>query len=519
MNQALKNSILGSTLLFFLWATPALGQNNYDVFELDRENNWDRMLTEDLNGDGAKDIVFAHFDPVIGRELHIHHQQPDGNFSSTPQRIEVKTEIIAVGFADLRSDPGKELVLLANNGVFSLSTAVEGYAGNIKLLFEWELVAAFPDQERVEFLSGIDDINGDGEIDFFLPGENRFGYFIGKGDEQFELLSSISTINENLTTTQRNNQEADLSASIGINPDQGVMVSLRAETPTPFAGFIETWKPKSSESRAFLRTEKWMPTALLAELNGDGLKDLVYLNVSNDGQGQLNIHYQDQSTGFATQSDWQGPIDTRGEIRLLDFNNDGLQDLLRLSGESNEWDARFYMNNNGSFEFQKPNQIMRFSGYDVRLELVELANEKQPILNVSYYTIPIVDAIRNASINRMQLLYKADSAEEGQLFTRRPNSRLEESFSANNVRGLSEQMSLRYDVDGDGTNDALYITDNGTLAAKKINDQLQIADAPFWEYVSERTVFEFEVLALNNDADPDLILRHGTTTSLLVARR
>ena len=79
-------------------------------------------------------------------------------------------------------------------------------------------------------------------------------------------------------------------------------------------------------------------------------------------------------------------------------------------------------------------------------------------------------------------------------------------------------MSLRYDVDGDGTNDALYVTDNGTLAAKKIDGQLRIADDPFWEYISPRTVFEFEVLALNDDAMPDLLLRHGTTTSLLVAR-
>ena len=78
-------------------------------------------------------------------------------------------------------------------------------------------------------------------------------------------------------------------------------------------------------------------------------------------------------------------------------------------------------------------------------------------------------------------------------------------------------MSLRYDIDGDGTKDALYVTANGTLAAKKIDPQLQIAADPFWEYVSPRTVFEFDVLQLNSDAVPDLLLRHGTTTSLLVA--
>ena len=514
---------VGTTLIAKIAMLPAvllagvcIAQNNYVAFELERDNNWERLITEDVNGDGAKDLIFSHYDSAIGRELHIHHQQDDGNFSANPQRVEIKTEIIAVGFADLRSDPGKELVLLANNGVFSLSTAVEGYTGNIKLLFEWSLVAAIPDQEEVEFLNHIDDINGDGEIDFLLPGKENFGFFVGKGNEQFELVATIQTINENLTTAQRNTQEAGLSASISINSNEGVMVELRAETPSPFAEFIETWEPISTDSRALLRTANWMPTALLAELNDDDLKDLIYLNVGDDGLGQLNIHYQDTSNGFSKIPNWQGSIETSGDIRLVDMNNDGYQDLLRLTGEGNEWDARFYLNSSGKFDLQQPNQIMRFSGYDVRLEFIDLAYEDKPILNVSYYTIPVVDAIRNASINRTQLLYSSTSAEPGQLFARRPNSRLEESFSAANVRGLSEQMSLQYDVDGDGTNDALYVTENGTLAAKKIDAQLQIDDTPFWEYISPRSVFEFEVLALNSDSIPDLLLRHGTTTSLLI---
>ena len=78
-------------------------------------------------------------------------------------------------------------------------------------------------------------------------------------------------------------------------------------------------------------------------------------------------------------------------------------------------------------------------------------------------------------------------------------------------------MSLRYDVDGDGNKDALYITENGTLAAKLIDSSLQISDEPFWEYVSPRTVFEFEVLPLNEDSKPDLILRHGVSTTILVS--
>jgi hypothetical protein len=127
-----------------------------------------------------------------------------------------------------------------------------------------------------------------------------------------------------------------------------------------------------------------------------------------------------------------------------------------------------------------------------------------------------VNAIRNASIVRTQLLYSG-SNDESSLFSRRPDSRLEESFSADEVRGLAEQMSLRFDIDGDGIKDAMYITAEGTLAAKRIDEQLQIASEPFWQYVPDRGIVGFNVLHLNSDNKPDLILRHNSATTVLVA--
>lgn len=504
-------------VILALLSAPVFSQSSYVAFELIRDDNWNSLITEDLNGDGAMDIVVSNYQAGLGRELHIYHQQADGNFSSNPQRIEIKTEIIAVGFADLRADPGKELLLFANNGVFSLSTATEGYAGNIRQLIQWDLIAAIPDLEQVQFFDSIEDINNDGRVDLLLPGDEVYGFFIGKEDEQFELISTFTTINQNSSVAQRNNTQSGLDARVGINPDQGVVVEVTTESPSPFRGFIEQWDDQAEEPGALLRSEQWMPSAVLGHVDGDELLDIVYLNVGDDGLGQLNIHYQQPQSGFNQQADWTGSLETRGDLRLVDMNQDRRLDLLRLSGDGNEWDARFFLNDGGRFKLEQPDQIMRFSGYDVRLNFLPREEPATTVLNVSYYTIPVVDAIRNASINRIQLLYGSDDAESGQLFNRRPDARLEESFSAANVRGLSEQMSLNYDIDGDGKRDALYVTENGTLAAKKIDQQLNIADQPFWEYVSPRTVFEFEVLQLNQDANPDLLLRHGSTTTLLVA--
>ena len=491
-------------------------QENYVSYELNRENNWDALFTEDMNGDGNKDLIYSHYDPVIGRELWIHHQQIDGTFSANPQRIEIKTEIIGAGFADLREDPGKEIILLASTGVFSLSTAVNGYAGNLEHLIDWNLIAAIPDKDSLHFLNNIEDINNDGYVDLILPGEGGYGVFLGNEDGKFDINATIATIDQNLLLAQRNNREADFEANIGINSKEGIKVELSIERPSPFQDFVEIWETKSSSSRALLRDDNWMPSLLLAELTGDNLKDLIYLNVNDEGEGQLNIHYQNDS-GFNENPDWQAVTDTRGTIVLADINNDGVQDLYRLIGDGNEWDARFHINENGSFELSNPSQIMRFSGYDARLNFVTLKPDSEMILNVNSYSIPVVDAIRNAAIKRTQLIYPLNSAESETLYERRPSTRLEETFSATNFRGLSEQMSLRYDVDGDGNKDALYVTENGTLAAKRIDSTFQISEDPFWEYVSPRTVFEFEVLPLNDDDKPDLILRHGVSTTMLVS--
>lgn len=494
----------------------AFGQGNYASFELRREENWDPVVLEDMNGDGRKDIISSAYDVALGRELHIYHQQVDGSFSSNPQRIEVKTEIIAIGFADLRPTPGTELILFANNGVFSLSSGIEGYAGNLKLLAQWQLIAAIPDLERVQFTNIPTDINKDGHIDLLLAGDDRYGLFLGQGNEEFMLAAEIRTLNESITPLERARNNSDLDANLGINAQRGVVIELNLEAPGPFQGFVEEWNQEDSTTRSLLRSEQWMPTAVLAAMNDDDLPDLVYLNAGDEGLGRMNIHYQGRDSLFAESADWSADLDSRGQLKLVDLNADGLDDILHQSGDGSDWTVRLYLNSGEGFDFQNPNQLMRFSGYDLRLDVLT-DNAGLPLLSASYYTIPVVDAIRNASINRVQLLFGSAQREPGQVYNRRPDSRLEESFSADNVRGLSEQMSLRYDVDGDGVRDALYVTTNGTLAAKRISDDLQIASEPFWEYVSPRTVFEFEVMALNEDQAPDLMLRHGTSTTFLVA--
>ena len=243
----------------------ALAQN-YAAFDLQREDYWDELIAEDVNGDGLADLLLAEFRPGIGRELLIHHQRPDGGFEPEPARVEIKSEIIAVGFADVRADPGVELLLYAGDGVYSLATGTPGYAGNVRLLFAWELIAALPDREQVRFVRDVSDLDGDGHVDLLVPGSAGYGYFRGLGGEKFELAAVIETENPEVPPEVRENFETDLGASFGIDAERGIVIELRANTPSRFGELIEQWDGQPAD--ALFQAERWMPGLLAAPIDG-----------------------------------------------------------------------------------------------------------------------------------------------------------------------------------------------------------------------------------------------------------
>lgn len=520
-------NFVGVTLLLaYSVATTSLGQDNFAQFELEREENWSPLISEDMNGDHLKDLVYSHHSDAAGRELYIHYQQLDGTFQTTPNRIEIKREIIGIGFAELRSTPGIELILYANTGVFSLSSAIEGYSNNLRPLVKWNLIANTPDKKTVEFLPPLEDINGDNKVDMLLPGISGYGLFLNTSidheESSFALKDIISPVNDNLVSARRNNRGAELDGRLSLNAKEGIVVDVAVKRSHPFDDFLTTWpriiseEISQEENQPLLENESWIPNIIIGNFDNPVGNEFAYLNLDDEARSQLNLRSL-RTQPSADELDWAGSLPDGDDLTFVDLDLDGLLDTFLLEGSGNSWEAKLYRNRGGYFNFKTPDQVMRFSGYDVRLKVFP-APLGDPTLNVSYYTIPVVEAIRNTSVTRVNLIYENNSVDDALLFGRKPTSRQEENFSVENIRGLAEQLSLDFDIDGDGAKDAIYITENGTLAAKKVQSDLTIARDPFWEYILPKTVFEFKILRLNDDEVPDLILRHGTSTTVLVSR-
>ena len=102
---SLRRDLPPLTPLLWVQSAAAHAQSNYTAFELIRKQ-LGPSDTWDLNGDGAKDIVLSFRSGIRPQPHGVHYQKEDGGFNANPSRIEIKTEIIAVGFADLREEPG-----------------------------------------------------------------------------------------------------------------------------------------------------------------------------------------------------------------------------------------------------------------------------------------------------------------------------------------------------------------------------------------------------------------------------
>jgi len=332
-------------------------------------------------------------------------------------------------------------------------------------------------------------------------------------------MTVIATENRDVPAAIRDNFATDLNVQVALNSERGIVFEFRAETPSRFGDFIEQWGGEAGETyeagEALFEAQRWMPGIVIAQVDDDARPDLLYVNQGVDGRGQLNVHYQQAGNRFNEKPDWRHSFDSDGEWRLVNLDGDERVDLLQWVERGGDWDVRLHRNDNGTFDLEKPAQIMRFGGYDLDVEAVELHGE--PALAVTHYAVPAMEAIRNAGVQRVTLLYGA-GAEPGEWFARRPAMRLEETFSVDNVRGLAEPIILGHDLDADGGPDALYVTERGTLAARRVNDRLQIESGDFWEHVASRSVFEVDVEELNGDSIPDLVLRHSNATTILVSR-
>jgi hypothetical protein len=183
--------------------------------------------------------------------------------------------------------------------------------------------------------------------------------------------------------------------------------------------------------------------------------------------------------------------------------------------DSDQQTYRLFRNRGGRFEIEKPDGVMKFSGYRMKVSVLDLDGDGRPELAVSSYEIPAAGALAGGRVVRRLFIYRS---EPERLFSQRPALKHEETFGARDVKGIGQRLFLDADLLGRRVHDALLVDREGSLAAIHFTPELSLESEPFWSFMPEKMILRIEAADLNGDSRSDLILHHKNLLTVLVSR-
>ena len=148
----------------------------------------------DFGGDGRLDLVVAVRAQAAGaaegrRALHVYALGADGSMSARAEQvIPVMDDVVAWACADVRPDPGRELLFLTPGGAWSYTPTRRGYRDNIARLVDTALLYDMPDPEELplwRYVLPARPAGGGAGDALLLPGSGGYALWRGASGEAY----------------------------------------------------------------------------------------------------------------------------------------------------------------------------------------------------------------------------------------------------------------------------------------------------------------------------------------------
>lgn len=477
----------------------------------------------DIDDDGVQDLTVAVFDRGLGRrELRVFRLGPDGREPEPHMTVAVKSDVVAWCWAEVRPEPGRELVFVTRSGAWAYAPGGDGYRDILRLvqaemLYDvadprdlplWEYVLPRPDGDRV-----------------ILPGPDAFQVW-GPGGEGGAYVAQ-ATLSARASRVERYDDER--REGIEVRPSG---ITLRGGGGSRLS---DEWGPELPEA-ALVSADLSLRSPALADANGDGRLDMLRV----DGM-TIEVHLATSAglpaTPTRTDSFHEELRDhaSGSDEYLHDLDGDGDVDVLsRKGGESSD-----DMESNRDFTFlvlinegetllpETPRQVFRFEGANVRPDVADVDGDGLPDLVFSKIVAPsLLDLTspEGLELRRSVLVYLGQG--DGR-FSRRPDVEKEDVYGEASLGAAIVRRRLRTDFDGDGLADLVDIDlTGGTLIYRMRRESSffggetwELEESPWRRFDTRGAMRGTQVDDINGDGLGDLMSLRDDRLVLLLSRR
>jgi hypothetical protein len=437
------------------------------------------LVVADLNGDGRPDLAY-YGEP---KELIVQYNQGTNGWSA-PKRWPIDDGQLspnALCTGDLNGDGRTDLVLLAENYVYILFQQADHTLG------EPEKIPLSAPVKSVQVV----DIDGDGRSDLLLVNwedRNPYRFRLQKADGKLgpELYFSSAPIRSYWADNLEPGGKTQV-ISIALNSGRASISEFVRKASEPLSGCFHQGQ---FQVLPLNKTEKARRGLLWADVNGDGLSDLL---VAEPESGQVSLYLQ-QSDGSLAAPKTFPTLSGISDLAVGDVGGDGRTEIYMLSsGERSEWQIGVtHLDEKGGLPFPR---LIPVPGKPLALTTGKLQLDAKSSLVV------IVDQDGKRS------LVVRDS--EGKIRTQK----LSDSFQSNPT------TVAIHDVDQDGLADVVVLTPYEKV---KVLRQVEGKDFEEIDVVPPGGAIEqpwLSAVDIDGDGKPELLLTQKNFVRAVVLKR
>jgi hypothetical protein len=279
------------------------------------------LVVADLNGDGRPDLAY-YGDP---RELIVLYNQGSNTWSA-PKRWPIDDgQLSANGLCtgDLNGDGRTDLVLLGENCVYLLPQKEDHTLGEPQKI---------PFSGSVKSIQVVD-IDGDGRSDLLLVNwedRNPFRFRLQKQDGSLgpEIYFPAAPIRSYWADNLEENKKTQV-ITIAQNSGRAQISEFTSKPADPLSG---SFREGQLQVWPLTRTDKARRGVLWADINGDGLPDLL---VAEPESGQISLYLQQPDGSLAAPKTFP-TLAGISDLAVADWNGDGKPEIFMLSADERQ---------------------------------------------------------------------------------------------------------------------------------------------------------------------------------------